>query len=89
MTHIDNLIANALAQSPDTVVYQLAAEVTKLRAELADRVLGEGDRAVGREEWMYLSSLERYARKHGPESIQDVIGCLDHLRAQHTQELAP
>ena len=47
----------------------------------ADRVLGEGDRVVGREEWMYLAALERYARKHGPESIQDVIGCLDHLRA--------
>ena len=47
----------------------------------ADRVLGEGERKICSEEWMYLRSLERYARKHGPESIQDVIGCLDHLRA--------
>lgn len=176
MTHLDQMIADSLAQSSDTVVHQLASEVTKLRADLnkmtdernawrtgeadrmheadkrrgeldaaraeiadlkrggvvvpellaettlaliaidwpnrtidiiatarnirewfrksartipADRVLGEGDRVVGREEWMYLAALERYARKHGPESIQDVIGCLDHLRAQPTQELAP
>ena len=47
----------------------------------ADRVLGEGERKVGSEEWMYLSAFERYARKHGPESIQDVVECLDHLRA--------
>ena len=51
------------------------------RAISSDRVLGEGERKICSEEWMYLRSLERYARKHGPESIQDVIGCLDHLRA--------
>ena len=51
------------------------------RAIPADRVLGEGERRICSEELMYLRSLERYARKHGPESIQDVIGCLDHLRA--------
>ena len=51
------------------------------RAVSADRVLVEGERKVGSEEWMYLSALERYARKHGPESIQDVVGVLDHLRA--------
>ena len=52
-----------------------------IRAIPTDRVLGEGERKICSEEWMYLRSLERYARKHGPESIQDVIGCLDHLRA--------
>ena len=47
----------------------------------ADCVLGEGERRICSEELMYLRSLERYARKHGHKSIQDVIGCLDHLRA--------
>ncbi len=54
---------------------------SSIRTIPADRVLREGDRVVGHEEWMYLAALERYARKHGPESIQDVIECLDHLRA--------
>ena len=58
-----------------------ASRAKGIRAIPADRVLGEGERKICSEEWMYLRSLERYARKHGPESIQDVIGCLDHLRA--------
>ena len=60
---------------------RLGNEIKQLRAIPADRVPGEGERKICSEEWMYLRSLERYARKHGPESIQDVIGCLDHLRA--------
>lgn len=36
MTHLDQMIADALAQSPDTVVHQLASEVVRLRAEIAD-----------------------------------------------------
>ena len=59
--------------------YNFAA--SRVRAIPADRVLGEGERKICSEEWMYLRSLERYARKHGPESIQDVIVCLDALRA--------
>ena len=59
--------------------YNLATSRTS--AIPAGRVLGEGERKVGSEEWMYLSALERYARKHGSESIQDVVGALDHLRA--------
>ena len=31
MTHLDNLVADSLAQSPDTVVHQLASEVVRLR----------------------------------------------------------
>ena len=34
MTHLDNLVADSLAQSPDTVVHQLASEVVRLRGEL-------------------------------------------------------
>lgn len=35
MTHLAQMIADALAQSPDTVVRQLASEVVRLRAEAA------------------------------------------------------
>jgi len=31
MTHLDQMVADALAQSPDAVVHQLAAEVVRLR----------------------------------------------------------
>lgn len=46
----------------------------------ASQVLQPGMVGVDREELMYLHALERYARKHGPDSIQDVVGTLDHLR---------
>ena len=46
----------------------------------ADRVLADEMVGVDREELMYLHAFEKYARKHGPESIQDVAGTLDHLR---------
>ena len=36
MTQIDQMIADALAQSPDTVIHQLASEVVRLRSEIAD-----------------------------------------------------
>ena len=36
MTRIDQIIADALAQSPDTVIHQLAPEVVRLRSEIAD-----------------------------------------------------
>ena len=52
----------------------------KFRAIPADRVLADGMVGVDREELMYLHAFEKYARKHGPESIQDVAGTLDHLR---------
>lgn len=38
MTHLDQMIADALAQSPDTVVHQLASEVVRLRRGQIDRV---------------------------------------------------
>jgi hypothetical protein len=44
-------------------------------------VLADGMVGVNREELMYLHAFEKYARKHGPESIQDVAGTLDHLRS--------
>lgn len=63
MTHLDNLVADSLAQSSDTVVHQLASEVVRLRSKIADlrtipadRVLGEGMVAVDAEE---LRALER------------------------------
>ena len=34
MTHLDNLVADSLAQSPDTVVHQLATDRERLRGEL-------------------------------------------------------
>ena len=34
MTHLDQMIADALAQSPDTVVHQLATDRERLRGEL-------------------------------------------------------
>ena len=46
----------------------------------ASQVLQPGMVGVDREELMYLHAFEKYARKHGPESIQDVVGTLDHLR---------
>lgn len=44
MTHLDNLVADSLAQSPDTVVHQLASEIERLRSAIADalRPLYEG-----------------------------------------------
>lgn len=35
MSHLDNLVADALAQSPDTVVHQLATDRERLRGELS------------------------------------------------------
>lgn len=48
----------------------------------SSRVLKDGDVAVNAKEREKLGILERYARKHGPESIQSVINELDALRAQ-------
>lgn len=59
-------------------VYALA--VSRIQPIPADRVLADGMVGVDREELMYLHAFEKYARKHGPESIQDVAGTLDHLR---------
>lgn len=44
MTHLDQMIADALAQSRDTVVHQLASEVVRLRGAITDalRPLYEG-----------------------------------------------
>ena len=36
MTHLDNLIADSLAQSSDTVVHQLASEVVRLRGAITE-----------------------------------------------------
>ena len=65
--------------------YMLA--VSRIQPIPADRVLEDGMVGVDREELMYLHAFEKYARKHGPESIQDVAGTLDHLRsAQQAKE---
>ena len=74
---VDGDLVDFLAGASKVVLWYRS----KIRAIPADRVLGDGERKVCSEEWMYLRSLEQYARKHAPESIQDVIGCLDHLRA--------
>ena len=80
MTHLDQMITDALAQSPDTVVYQLASEVVRLRAAIGDalRPLYEGGH-------IYAKPLEDAIRKPTetewvptPEEIQgasDMIAC--------------
>ena len=71
MTQIDDILelVRTGVIIPETNVAILAREVERLRPLV-----------ICAEERMYMQSLERFARKHGPESIQDVIGCLDHLR---------
>lgn len=54
--------------------------VSRIQPIPASQVLQPGEVGVDREELMYLHAFEKYARKHGPESIQDVVGTLDHLR---------
>lgn len=58
MTHLDQMIADALAQSPDTVVHKLASEVVRLRAAIGDalRPLYEGGH-------IYAKPLEDAIRK--------------------------
>ena len=71
MTQIDDILelVRTGVIIPETNVAILAREVERLRPLV-----------ICAEERMYMQALERFARKHGPESIQDVIGCLDHLR---------
>lgn len=73
MTQIDDILEQAKSMIPETYTAILAREIERLRPLV-----------ICAEERMYLQALERYARKHGPESIQDVIGCLDHLRRNRT-----
>lgn len=58
MTHLDNLVADSLAQSSDTVVHQLASEVVRLRGAITDalRTLYEGGH-------IYAKPLEDAIRK--------------------------
>ena len=79
--NVANVFTSAKEREAHKTGFLAGVDWFRARAIPADRVLGEGERKICSEEWMYLRSLERYARKHGPESIQDVIGCLDHLRA--------
>lgn len=63
MTRIDQIIADALAQSPDTVVHQLASEIERLRSAIADalRPLYEGGH-------IWVKPLEDAIRKP-PENL--------------------
>lgn len=63
MTHLDNLVADSLAQSPDTVVHQLASEIERLRSAIADalRPLYEGGH-------IWVKPLEDAIRKP-PENL--------------------
>ncbi len=72
MTHLDNLVADALAQSPDTVVHQLASEVVRLRGAITDalRPLYEGGH-------IYAKPLEEVIRgsadlKRGGVVVPDI-----------------
>ena len=58
MTHLDQRIADSLAQSSDTVVHQLASEVVRLRGAITDalRTLYEGGH-------IYAKPLEDAIRK--------------------------
>lgn len=46
------------------------------------RTIGPGEVVVSEKELNVLLILERYARKHGPESIDYAIEALDALRSQ-------
>lgn len=63
MTHLDNLVADSLAQSSDTVVHQLASEIERLRSAIADalRPLYEGGH-------IWVKPLEDAIRKP-PENL--------------------
>lgn len=62
MTHLDDLVTASLAQSPDTVVHQLASEVVRLRGAITDalRPLYEGGH-------IYAKPLEDAIRKPAGE----------------------
>ena len=74
MTHLDNLVADALAQSPDTVVHQLATDRDRLRSEL-DAARAE----LARARLAYIIQIERRAAKHCDEWAKVIrsMGCWD------------
>ena len=74
MSHLDNLVADALAQSPDTVVHQLATDRERLRGEL-DAARAE----LARARLAYIIQIERRAAKHCDEWAKVIrsMGCWD------------
>lgn len=64
------------ARDPECPVCRAIDSVSRLRP------IGPGEVVVSEKELNVLLILERYARKHGPESIDYAIEALDALRSQ-------
>jgi hypothetical protein len=82
------LMSNAIDVDVEGVTPRLNRILTsRAHSVPASRVLKDGEVAIQESERNVLLVLERYARKHGPESIQYAIDTLDALRAQGKEKL--
>lgn len=80
-------MANALVQEfgmPENDAFRYARTIAKASVKKGSRLrtIGPGEVVVSEKELNVLLILERYARKHGPESIDYAIEALDALRSQ-------
>lgn len=77
---VPELVPDGMSTEAFADGYRFAA--SRAHSVPASRVLKDGEVAIQESERNVLLVLERYARKHGPESIQYAIDTLDALRAQ-------